>query len=65
MSSISDWWPKRRGFRVCLRFNSGWVPSSAEDFLVMLKRYANLLFALFLGACPLYLHLVNVVEHIF
>ena len=40
------------------------VPSSAEDFLVMLKRFANLLFALFGGACPLYLHLVNVVENI-
>ena len=40
------------------------VPESAEDFMVMIKRFANLLFALFGGACPLFLHIVNIVENI-
>lgn len=30
----------------------------------MHKRYANLLFGLFGGSCPLYLHMVNIVENI-
>ena len=30
------------------------VPESAEDFLLMLRRFANLLFALFSSQCPLY-----------
>jgi len=40
------------------------VPESAEDFIVMIKRFTNLLFALFGGACPLFLHIVNIVENI-
>jgi len=40
------------------------VPESAEDFIVMVKRFAKLLFALFGGACPLFLHIVNIVENI-
>jgi len=40
------------------------VPEFAEDFIVMIKRFANLLFALFGGACPLFLHIVNIVENI-
>ena len=40
------------------------VPESVEDFIVMIKRFANLLFALFGGACPLFLHIVNIVENI-
>ena len=30
------------------------VPSSADDFILLLKRYGNLLFALFSEDCPLY-----------
>ena len=30
------------------------VPDTAEDFLLMLRRFANLLFALFSSQCPLY-----------
>jgi len=30
----------------------------------MIKRFTNLLFALFGGACPLFLHIVNIVENI-
>ena len=38
------------------------VPDSAEDFLTLLKRYANLLFALFSGDCPLFKCVANVVD---
>jgi len=40
------------------------VPESAEDFIVLVKRFTNLLFALFGGACPLFLHIVIIVENI-
>lgn len=38
------------------------VPDSAEDFLDMLKRFTNLLFALFGGRCPLYIQMYDIVE---
>ena len=40
------------------------VPKEADEFLVMHKRYANLLFGLFGGSCPMFRHMVNIVENI-
>jgi len=55
-TTVADYKPKSSYFAK--------VPASAEDFLVMIKRFAYLLFALFGGACPLFLHIVNIVENI-
>jgi hypothetical protein len=37
------------------------VPDDAESFLIMIKRYANLLFALFSSQCPLYKQMYSIV----
>jgi len=55
-TTVADYKPKSSYFAK--------FPASAEDFLVMIKRFTNLLFALFGGACPLFLHIVNIVENI-
>ena len=38
------------------------VPDTADEFITLLKQYANLLFALFLGDCPLFKCVANVVN---
>ena len=38
------------------------VPETAEDFVLLLKRYANLLVALFLVSCPLYKCVKTVID---
>ena len=38
------------------------VPTEADDFMVMLKRYANLLFAVFTDTCPLFKALLEVIR---
>jgi hypothetical protein len=38
------------------------IPSSAEDFMLLLKRYANLLFALFSSDCPFYKCVVKIID---
>ena len=38
------------------------VPASAEEFMLVLKRFANLLYALFSHHCPLYKCIVRVIE---
>jgi hypothetical protein len=38
------------------------VPESAEDFMLLLKRFANLLFALFSKDCPYYKCLVMIIK---
>ena len=38
------------------------IPTTAEDFMLLLKRYANLLFALFSPDCPFYKCVVKVVD---
>ena len=38
------------------------VPTEADDFMVMLKRYANLLFAVFTDTCPLFKAMLEVIR---
>ena len=38
------------------------VPSTAEDFMTMLRRYANLLFALFTGQSPMYQAMYDIIK---
>ena len=38
------------------------VPDTAEEFLTMLRRFANLLYALFSSQCPLYKELIEIVS---
>ena len=45
--SVKDLRHYRQKMKVC-------VPTTADEFLLLLKRYANLLFALFTSSCPLF-----------
>ena len=38
------------------------IPATAEDFMLLLKRYANLLFALFSADCPFYKCVVKIID---
>ena len=38
------------------------VPTTADEFILVLKRYANLLFALFSSACPLFRAVVSTIN---
>jgi hypothetical protein len=38
------------------------IPATADDFMLLLKRYANLLFALFSEDCPFYKCVVKIVD---
>ena len=45
--SISDLCVQRKKIMIS-------IPAEADEFMVMLKRYANLLYAVFTETCPLY-----------
>ena len=38
------------------------TPTEAEDFMLMLKRYGNLLYAIFLDTCPLFKAIKEVIR---